>query len=140
MWCWWLVFDVGDLTCHQYIWSPSSVTNINVDSTSGCVNLYESYSMILPRITVMIVQTRTSSLASKLTYFSSIKSNVSNYVQFHVRLKVKCHLPYYIVVDTVYRFEIGFDLGWKQIRKTLFRKMGKCLKQKYITRIGREQP
>ena len=75
---------------------------------------------ISQRKTVLRNRTRTSCLASKLTYFSSIKSNVSNYVQLHVRQKGNCHLPYRIAVDTVYRFEIGFDLDLN--RKTLFRK------------------
>ena len=36
MWCWRLTLDVGDVTsptsqtCHQHIWSPTSVTNIDV--------------------------------------------------------------------------------------------------------------
>ena len=28
--CWCLTLDVGDVTCHQHIWSPTSVTNIDV--------------------------------------------------------------------------------------------------------------
>ena len=81
--------------------------------------------IILPGITVIRYRTRTSSLASKLTYFSSIKSNVSNYVQLHVRQKRNCHSPYRIVVDTVYSFR---DWVWpwlKQIKRIYLEKMGK---------------
>ena len=92
----------------------SSLTNLRLLVYKDCC--------ILPGIIVIIYRTRTSSLASKLTYFSSIKSNVSNYVQLHVWQKRNCHSPYHIVVDTVYSFR---DWVWpwlKQIRRFLFRK------------------
>ena len=41
MWCWWLIFDVAPTSksCHQHIWSPTSVTNIDVTRTSDRLRL-----------------------------------------------------------------------------------------------------
>ena len=48
MWCWRLTLDVGDVTsptsqtCHQHIWSPTSVTNIGVTFSESDIDFEAS--------------------------------------------------------------------------------------------------
>ena len=93
---------------HRPLWTMVNYVQNRLPETSVQIDFFRIKNRLW--ITVTRYRTRTSPLASEVTHFSSVKSNVSNYLQLHVKLNSYCRLPYHTVSDPVYSFKNRFDL------------------------------